>query len=234
MGYCGLTGAATRAVAAGAVAGDVVADLILEAKMDRKAHWENVYGSKAEAEVSWYQPDPELSMKLILEVCPPQGKVIDVGGGASLLVDRLLAEGFVQPAVLDISGTALAKAKQRLGAKAQRVRWLVADVTETTDIGHFDVWHDRAVFHFLTTPEERRGYVRLASKSLIRGGHLILATFALDGPARCSNLEVCRYDAKSALAELGSAFEIMKDLRETHLTPNGKTQQFFYGMFRRV
>jgi hypothetical protein len=121
-----------------------------------------------------------------------------------------------------------------LGAAAQGVQRVVVDVTEAIDIGQFDVWHDRAVFHFLTTPEARRRYIELAKRTTPRDGHLILATFATDGPTRCSGLEVCRYDAESAAAELGSAFELVKELGETHLAPRGKPQRFFYGVFRRV
>lgn len=202
--------------------------------MDRKAHWDGVYASKSDTEVSWYQARPALSLTLIGEICPHKGRVIDVGGGASVLVDRLLDAGFDQPAVLDVSETALARAKARLGQASRRVQWIVADVTKARDIGRFDVWHDRAVFHFLAAPQERRAYVELATRTLSPGGHVVLSTFALDGPMRCSGLDVCRYDAASVSAELDQAFELVKESAETHITPAGQPQSFFYGVFRRV
>jgi SAM-dependent methyltransferase len=201
--------------------------------MDRQAHWNRVYASKSETEVSWYQAEPALSLQLIRQFCPAGGSVIDVGGGASLLLDRLLDEHFKKLAVLDISAEALGRSKARLGAKADEVQWLVGDVTELTTLGEFDIWHDRAVFHFLTDQEDRRRYAQLAAQTLPAGGHLILATFAGDGPTRCSGLDVCRYDVLSARKELGDAFSIVGELNETHTTPWGKPQNFFYGVFRR-
>jgi SAM-dependent methyltransferase len=202
--------------------------------MNRKSHWDRVYSSKAETEVSWYQAEPKLSLELIREFCPSCGSVIDVGGGASLLVDRLLAEGFSHLSVLDISEAALERAKGRLGARSDQVKWIVGDVTEVRSVGAFDVWHDRAVFHFLTDPTDRQKYTQLALRTLSPGGHLILATFAPDGPTRCSGLDICRYDAEAVLKELGDSFSIVKELRETHTTPAGRTQNFFYGVFRRA
>lgn len=201
--------------------------------MERKTHWNAVYTNKGEAEVSWYQDEPKLSLSLIREFCPPRGQIIDVGGGASVLVDRLLCEHF-RPAVVDVSEAALHRSKSRLGPDAERVQWIVADITEARELGRFDLWHDRAVFHFLTASEDRRSYVELAERSVVLGGHVILATFALDGPTRCSGLDVCRYDANSASSELGAAFRLVKSCAETHVTPAGKPQQFFYGVFQRV
>ena len=150
---------------------------------DRKTHWETVYSTKAETGVSWYQDEPRLSLELIGAVAPAEGgRIIDVGGGASVLVDRLLDLPFGEIAVLDISETALGKARARLGERAERVRWVVADVTEAPELGTFDVWHDRAVFHFLTDAADRRSYVELARQTVPEGGHLIIATFADDGP----------------------------------------------------
>lgn len=203
------------------------------AAIDRRRHWEAVYTTKDEEEVGWYQPDPALSMELIGSVIPGRGRVIDVGGGTSLLVDRLLDSGFEQVTVLDISGTALAKAKARLGERACSVSWIEADVTTAANVGEFDVWHDRAVFHFLTDPDDRRRYVELARRSVSPGGHLIVATFAQDGPPRCSGLDVCRYDAQSLAAELGTSFSLVSVATETHTTPQGSPQAFFYGVFRR-
>jgi SAM-dependent methyltransferase len=201
---------------------------------DRKDHWEAVYSTKAETGVSWYQDEPRLSLELIGAVAPPEGgRIIDVGGGASVLVDRLLGFPFGEFAVLDISEVALAKARARLGERAERVRWVVADVTEGPELGTFDIWHDRAVFHFLTDPDDRKSYVELAWKTVAEGGHLVIATFADDGPKRCSDLDVCRYDARSLASELGEGFSLMREARETHSTPWGSSQPFFYGVFRR-
>jgi SAM-dependent methyltransferase len=202
---------------------------------DCKAHWEHIYTTRAETGVSWYQDDPRLSLELIGDVAPTQGgRVIDVGGGASVLVDRLLELPFEEIAVLDISETALGKAKARLGERAERVRWVVADVTEDPELGAFDVWHDRAVFHFLIDPDDRRSYVELARKTLPEGGHLVIATFAVDGPRQCSNLDVCRYDARSMASELGESFSLVREAREMHATPSGSPQAFWYGVFKKA
>jgi len=202
--------------------------------LDRKAHWERVYSTKGEAEVSWYQDEPRLSLELIRAVVPATGgRIIDVGGGTSVLVDRLLKLPFEAIAVLDISETALGKARLRLGERARRVRWLSADVTDVDDLGTFDIWHDRAVFHFLTDVSDRKRYVELARRTVPEGGHLIVASFADDGPKRCSNLDVCRYNAESMAAELGEGFSLVREARATHTTPWGSSQAFFYGVFRR-
>jgi SAM-dependent methyltransferase len=201
---------------------------------DRKDHWEAVYSTKAETGVSWYQDEPRLSLELVGAVAPAEGgRIIDVGGGASVLVDRLLDLSFGQIAVLDISETALGKARARLGERAERVRWVVADVTEGPELGTFDVWHDRAVFHFLTDPDDRRSYVELARQTVPLGGHLVIATFADDGPMRCSDLGVSRYNARSLASELGEGFSLVREARETHATPWGSSQAFVYGVFKR-
>ena len=202
--------------------------------LDRKAHWEQVYSTKGEVKVSWYQDEPRLSLELIRAVVPATGgRIIDVGGGTSVLVDRLLELPFEAIAVLDISETALGKARLRLGERARRVRWLSADVTDVDDLGTFDIWHDRAVFHFLTDVSDRKRYVELARRTVPEGGHLIVASFADDGPKRCSNLDVCRYNAESMAAELSDGFSLVREARETHTTPWGSSQAFFYGVFRR-
>ena len=202
---------------------------------DRKTHWEHVYSAKGETGVSWYQDEPRLSLELIGAVAPAEGRrIIDVGGGASVLVDRLLVLPFGEIAVLDISEVALSKARARLGPRAERVRWVVADVTEASELGAFDVWHDRAVFHFLTDPDDRRSYVELARQTVPEGGHLLIATFADDGPKRCSELDVCRYNAQSLAVELGEGFSLVQEARETHATPWGASQAFVYGVFKRL
>jgi SAM-dependent methyltransferase len=202
---------------------------------DRKTHWEQVYSTKSEAGVSWYQDDPRLSLELIGAVASAGGgRIIDVGAGASVLVDRLLDLPFGEIAALDISETALGKARARLGERAEQVRWVVADVTEAPALGTFDVWHDRAVFHFLTDPDDRRSYAELARVTVPGGGHLIIATFADDGPRRCSDLDVCRYNARSLASELAEGFSLVREARETHTTPWGSSQAFFYGIFKRL
>src|SRR5512135_60547 len=202
--------------------------------LERKAHWEDIYSNKGETGVSWYQSEPRLSLELIGAVAPAEGgRIIDVGGGASVLVERLLDLPFGKVAVLDISETALGKAKSRLGGRAERVEWIAADVIEIGNLGTFDVWHDRAVFHFLTDAADRKKYVELARRTVPEGGYLIIATFADDGPKRCSNLAVCRYNAASLGVELGKGFSLVREAREAHTTPWGSPQAFFYGVFRR-
>jgi SAM-dependent methyltransferase len=202
--------------------------------IDRKAHWDNVYSTKGETGVSWYQSALRLSLDLIRSVAPTHGgRVIDVGGGASVLVDRLLDLPFEKIAVLDVSETAINKAKSRLGERARLVDWIAADITEAHTLGTFDVWHDRAVFHFLTDLADRRKYVDLAKKVLPEGGHLIIASFADDGPDRCSDLDVCRYTAATLAAELGRCFSLVREAGEMHFTPSGSPQAFLYGVFRR-
>lgn len=201
--------------------------------MNRKEHWEQVYTTKAEGDLSWFQAEPQVSLGLIRSVGSPSSRVIDVGGGASVLVDRLLGSGFTSVAVLDISREALNRAAARLGERADSVRWIEADVTRADGLGPFDVWHDRAVFHFLTGEADRRKYVELAGRSIACGGHLIVATFALHGPHKCSGLEVCRYDGSTLATELGESFTLVEETEETHITPQGSSQAFFYGVFRR-
>jgi SAM-dependent methyltransferase len=200
--------------------------------MSRQAHWENIYAIKTGAQVSWTQADPRISLSLIREVAP-SGRVIDVGGGTSLLCDRLLEAGY-SVSVLDISATALERARARLGPRAENVRWIVADVTGNPDLGTYDLWHDRAVFHFLTEPADRAAYVSLLERSLEIGGHAIIATFAPDGPEKCSGLPVQRYDGPAVAAALGATFELIKSVPEIHLTPMGKGQSFQYSLLRRV
>lgn len=200
--------------------------------MSGKEHWEGVYTSKTDNEVSWTQVDPRTSLMLINEATP-SGKVIDVGGGTSVLADRLLDAGY-EVTVLDISQAALDRAQQRMGTRAQEVRWIAADVTAVSDLGTFDLWHDRAIFHFLTDPADRRKYVALAEQSLSVGGHLVIGTFALDGPEKCSGLQVERYDGQKLAIELGLGFIFKKELAETHTTPWGKPQSFNFAVFERV
>ena len=193
-------------------------------------HWDSVYRTKAPDAVSWYRPHLERSIDLIQRVAPDvSARIIDVGGGESTLVDDLLARGYRNLSVLDISPAAVAVAQKRLGESADRVTWLVADVTQAVlPRRHFDVWHDRAVFHFLTTPEDRVAYVQRVAESVKPGGHVIVATFGPEGPTQCSGLDVVRYDAESLYAEFGGHFRMLESAKELHKTPFGTTQQFVY------
>ena len=194
---------------------------------EAQSHWDRVYATKAADAVSWYQTQPKISLELIAAAnLPADAPIIDVGGGASVLVDCLLAQGRTALSVLDISAAALASARARLGADAAKVRWIEADVRQFDPPQRYDLWHDRAVFHFLTDPADRMAYMAVLRRSLNPRGHVVMATFALDGPARCSGLEVAHYDAPSLHAEFGDEFEMLDSRRETHITPAGAEQRF--------
>jgi 2-polyprenyl-3-methyl-5-hydroxy-6-metoxy-1,4-benzoquinol methylase len=204
--------------------------------MDSQAwrHWTKVYDQKLASEVSWYQREPTPSLRALDRLgAGPSSALIDIGGGASNLVDALLRRGWSDVTVLDIAASALAAAKARLGSGAEKVRWEVADITEWHPSRCYDVWHDRAVFHFLTTPEQREAYRRALLGGLAAGGLMIMATFALDGPERCSGLPVQRYDPSSLAHELGEAFRLLDEWREEHVTPWGTRQAFNWCAFRR-
>jgi SAM-dependent methyltransferase len=198
--------------------------------MDSQSHWDHVYRTKRADQVSWYRPHLEISLQLIGEAVPGgKGRVIDVGGGESTLVDDLVAMGYGQVDVLDLSATALQVARQRLGAAAGRVQWHCGDVTRYPfEPACFDVWHDRAVFHFLTRPEDRAAYVRQVARSVKPGGHVIVAAFGPQGPTRCSGLDVVRYSADALHAEFGVEFKLLRHVDEAHRTPAGVEQQFVY------
>ncbi len=199
-----------------------------------KTHWDAVYTTKASTDVSWYQAEPALSLALIREAAPRAGgRIIDIGGGASILVDRLLDLAFESVAVLDLSQSALNQAQLRLAERAGRVEWIAADIVDIGDLGTVDIWHDRAVFHFLTDPADRALYQDLAARTIRPGGHLIVATFADDGPARCSGLDVCRYNPQTLAVEFGDRFTLVDEAAEIHQTPSGALQSFVYGIFRR-
>jgi SAM-dependent methyltransferase len=202
--------------------------------VNRKAHWENVYTTKGENEVSWFQENPAPSLELIdLVQSAPEPAIVDIGGGASRLVDHLVARRFNHVTVLDISEAALEAAKARLGARAGEVQWIVADVTKWRPTQTFDVWHDRAAFHFLTESDDKAAYVACLRATVRPGGGVIIATFALDGPERCSGLPVSRYDATSLAATLGRRFELIDTRRHEHATPWGVIQKFQFSTFRR-
>ena len=198
--------------------------------MDTRTHWEKIYTTKAPDQVSWYRPHLETSLALIeRSVNDRSASIIDVGGGESTLVDDLLAGGFQDVTVLDVSQVAIDATTRRLGQDAERVRWLVADVTQVElEPRAYDVWHDRAVFHFLTDPQHRVAYVRQVARSVKSGGHVIVSTFGPDGPTKCSGLDVIRYHAESLHDEFGAGFRLVESSKEIHQTPFGTTQQFLY------
>jgi 2-polyprenyl-3-methyl-5-hydroxy-6-metoxy-1,4-benzoquinol methylase len=198
--------------------------------MDIKTHWDKVYTSKAPDAVSWYRPHLETSLALIERAAGRRSaSIIDVGGGESTLVDDLIARGYENITVLDISQTAIDVTKKRLGLMAEQVHWLVADITEPQlDHGAYDVWHDRAVFHFLTSREHRTAYVRQVGHAVKPGGHVIVSTFGPEGPTKCSGLDVIRYDANSLHGQFGVRFRLVESSKELHRTPFGGTQQFLF------
>jgi len=203
--------------------------------MEREQHWNRVYETKGERDVSWFEALPEASLRMLESIdVNPDTCVLDVGGGDSHLVDHLAQRGLTCLAVLDVSAAALARARTRLGPAASIPIWLEADVTGEWSLKPMDVWHDRAVFHFLTAGEDRDKYRARLLSTLKPGGSALVATFALDGPERCSGLPVRRYSARSLAAELGSAFELADSVPHLHTTPWGSTQSFQYSRFTRV
>ncbi|HSS64103.1 MAG TPA: class I SAM-dependent methyltransferase [Gammaproteobacteria bacterium] len=204
--------------------------------MTRQAHWERVYSSNPPDKVGWYTPHLQISLQWIKECSLSRGApIIDVGGGASTLVDDLLAEGYRSITVLDLSGAALAVAKKRLGEKAKAVTWLEGDITDVDlPAAYYDLWHDRAVFHFLTAPEDRRQYLSKLSEATKPGSHLLIATFSPEAPPRCSGLPVERYSADDLGKVLGSRFELKRQRHELHITPGGVEQMYLYCHFERI
>lgn len=198
--------------------------------VDAKTHWDKVYSKKAPDQVSWYRPHLEKSLGLIEQAANSySASIIDVGGGESTLVDDLIARGYENVTVLDISQTAIDVTKERLKEAADRVQWIVGDVTKLRlEKNSCDVWHDRAVFHFLTSVEQRFAYVQNVADAVKTGGHVILSTFGPEGPSKCSGLDVMRYDAESLHAEFGARFQLVQSSKELHETPFGTTQQFLY------
>lgn len=203
--------------------------------MNCQEHWENVYRSKPAESLGWYLPRLRTSLAWIRELgLDKDAPIIDVGGGASTLIDDLIDDGYRSVTVLDISGSSLAQSKARLGEKAVPVTWLVGDITQIELPGNkFDVWHDRAVFHFLTETEQQRQYRDVLLASLKPGGHLIIGTFAPEAPPKCSGLPVQRYDREQLVAALGSELELIREHKEMHVTPGGVEQMYLYCQFRR-
>jgi 2-polyprenyl-3-methyl-5-hydroxy-6-metoxy-1,4-benzoquinol methylase len=203
--------------------------------VSRKTHWERVYTTKGEREVSWFQENPVPSLELIgLAGLPTDAAVIDIGGGASRLVDALAERKIGKITVLDLSAVALDAARERLGEKGADVKWVVADVTTWEPSQTYDLWHDRAALHFLTDASDRSAYVGNLKKAVRPGGHVIIGTFALDGPERCSGLPIVRYDAGVLGAIFGIEFELMDSRRHDHTTPWGAVQRFQFSTFRRL
>lgn len=202
--------------------------------MDGKAHWDSIYATRPAQEVSWYRPRLDTSLELIQRVgLAATAEIVDIGGGASTLIDDLLRMGFQNISVLDLSPVALQKTKDRLGASSDRVRWMETDITKANlPVDQFDLWHDRAVFHFLTEPKDRAAYVSAATRALKKGAFLVMGTFALDAPAKCSGLNVQRY-APEELAAQFPAFALLDSRLEHHQTPSAKTQNFTYVLMQK-
>ncbi len=203
--------------------------------MNNQEHWDAIYQSKPDQDLSWTQPEPLLSLKLIDAACSSGlgSRVLDVGCGNSVLAERLLDRGYAVT-VLDISAAALERAKKLLGARASQIHWIAADILALPTLESCDIWHDRAVFHFLTNPGDRAAYRKLLEQTIPVGGHVVMGTFALDGPQQCSGLAVQRYDGPDLAAELGASFALLKSEPEMHITPQGKQQSFQFSLFRRV
>jgi ubiquinone/menaquinone biosynthesis C-methylase UbiE len=203
--------------------------------MESKTHWEEVYETKDATKVSWFQENPDLSLQLIEGTCVGSlAQFIDVGGGASTLVDNLLDRNYQNVTVLDISASALQVAQERIGSQANVVTWLDADITQIElPYQFYDVWHDRAVFHFLTRASDRQKYVEAVMHSVKAGGHVIVATFDIDGPSRCSGLEIVRYNSDSLHNEFGDKFNLVHSTSESHETPFSTEQKFIYCYFRK-
>jgi trans-aconitate methyltransferase len=217
------------------IAMTAVPDKAAAQEVGREQHWNSAYRTKGETGVSWFEETPDLSLQLILETgAGPESPLIDIGGGASRIVDALLRKGWSSLAVLDVSRAAIETAQARLGRDAAKVDWVVADVTGWTPERSYRVWHDRAAFHFLTQPAEREAYVERLRLALAPGGHAIIATFAPDGPERCSGLPVQRYAPQTLADTIGKGFELAGSRRHVHTTPWGSTQAFQFSLLRRV
>ena len=195
----------------------------------RKDHWQSVYENNTPTAVSWFQKEPTLSLHIIKNTGIAHNKpIIDIGGGASLLVDRLQDRGYSNLSVLDISSKSLKHARQRLGKRSETIEWLTTDVSEFIPPQQYFLWHDRAVFHFLTNKSDRKKYIKTLEKSVHPKGHIIIATFAIGGPTKCSGLDIVQYDEASLLVEFEDKYQLVSHTSETHVTPGGGKQQFSY------
>jgi 2-polyprenyl-3-methyl-5-hydroxy-6-metoxy-1,4-benzoquinol methylase len=201
-------------------------------KQNRKDHWERIYQKHSPTEVGWYQSYPERSLKLIYNTgADTDSSIIDVGGGTSTLAKHLLDKGYEKLAVLDISGNSIERAKSQLDEKSREINWIEADVTKYSFTEQYDIWHDRAVFHFLTKAEDRKGYITSLNQALKLNGHLIIATFSLDAPPKCSGLSVVRYSSETLQSELGDNFILEEAVVEDHVTPSWVKQNFIFCRF---
>lgn len=204
-------------------------------RAERKAHWEHIYQTKELSAVSWYQPRPQTSLDLIAQFAlSPEAKIIDVGGGDSLLVDHLLQEGYGNVTVLDISEAAINRAKARLGEAADRVRWIVRDITTFRPEEQYDCWHDRAAFHFLTGEQDIAGYLEAAREGIVPGGALVVGTFSESGPGKCSGITVKQYNEAAMTRCFAPSFRKVSCLTTVHETPFATEQQFLFCSFRKV
>jgi SAM-dependent methyltransferase len=203
--------------------------------MSTAAHWEAIFAQHGDDELSWFQEEPTMSLELIEATSADRSApIIDIGSGTSRLAGRLLDDGYEDVTVLEIASEAVERSEGRLGDRRGMVRWILGDVTELDDIGRFDLWHDRAVFHFLVEPQDRLRYVALARRSIVAGGHLVIGTFAPDGPTHCSGLQVRRYDARRLAAEFGEGFVLDAERTDTHITPAGVRQPFVWAVLERL
>ncbi len=202
--------------------------------MDRRRHWNGVYQTREAADLSWYEPEPAISLRLIDAAgLGREARILDVGGGTSTLVDCLLQRGYRHLGLLDVSSTSIEICRARLGTRAVDVEWFVEDVTTFRSPHPWDLWHDRAVFHFLTNPHDQLAYRDALLSAVVRGGQVVIATFGPQGPVKCSGLDVCRYDVASLQRRLGGDFELLNEQLVDHTTPAGTTQQFLYCRFCR-
>lgn len=203
--------------------------------MSHKSHWEKIYATKRQDEVSWYQPTPRISLDFISELnIPKDAAIIDIGGGDSHLVDNLLTAGFTDVSVLDISGEAINKAKQRLGKEAEKINWIVSDVNDLVTDKKFDCWHDRAAFHFLTTEDQVQKYLTIAQDHISKNGRMIIGTFSTAGPEKCSGLPIKQYSEQSLSAVLKKWFEKIKCITADHITPFNTIQNFLFCSFKKI
>lgn len=202
--------------------------------MNTTQHWDNVYNTKAENEVSWFQPYPAASINYV-ELCdlPMDAYIIDIGGGDSHFAEALLNKGYQHIYVLDISAKAIEKAKQRLGENASKIKWIISDITAFNPPVQFDLWHDRAAFHFLTTEDKIQSYVSIATNAVKKDGHMIIGTFSENGPKKCSGLEIKQYSETSMPARFEAAFDTIRCARENHTTPFNTIQNFLFCIFKR-
>jgi len=201
---------------------------------ERKHHWDKVYTSKAVDEVSWYQENPAISLQLIQQACPDTSQpIIDIGAGASRLADALVENAYRDISLLDISQQALNHTRERLQNAADKLEFIVTDITEFTPTRQYQLWHDRAVFHFLTEASDRRAYIQILKNALASNGHLVIAAFSLNGPSQCSGLDIVQYDADKIMHELGDGFSLLQQIDEAHMTPAEKQQDFCYYLVKK-